>query len=438
MSTISTSSSIYSWLCSSVANTLTVNGMALDGKPLNMWIVIQLRGATVKSGFTPLTFAGVTGTTYAVIASDYDAGGIFFDHWGNGSTSKTRSVTLNGDLWLDARYRLVFNLTVRSADLSGNAISGYYTTIQGGGTPSGNGFTPYTFACNAGTTYVVTPNDYGSVTFDHWEDGNTTRTRLVAINSERTVTAYYKTSSTSINSLIPKTGIFVALYMNPGSGSAHWQKVIDEKYAHWSVPVAAVFNPSSGPGVAKDANFANWVVKLRNAGVIALGYTYDSYGARPLTDLKADADKYKSWYNADGLFIDEFTNKTGFESHYKSVTTYAKSIGMKMTMGNPGTDVPRSYIGTVDVLNITEGPGYMPISWLQYCVQCSADQGWHYQYDKRNFSYVRYNINSLDTSFETESKKWVGLLYITDGNDSDGRWFHVPPYFGALIGALDI
>jgi hypothetical protein len=429
----------YSWRAlGNLANTLTVNGMTLDGRPLNMWIVVQQNGATVKSGFTPLTFTGVTGGTYTVIASDYDAGGVLFDHWGNGSTSKARSATLNADMWFDARYRLVFNLTVRSTDLSGNAISGYYTTIQAGGTAAGSGFTPCTFACNSGTTYAVTPNDYGSVMFDHWEDGSKTRTRLLVINSERVVTAYYKTLSTSISSIIPKTGVFVALYMNPVSGSVHWQKVIDEKYAHWSVPVATVFNPSSGPGGTKDANFADWVVKLRNAGVIALGYTYDGYGTRPLTELKADADKYKNWYNADGIFIDEFTNKVGFENHYLDITAYAKSIGMKMTMGNPGTDVPKSYIGTVDVLNITEGPGYMPISWLQYCVQCSPNQGWHYQYDKRNFSYIRYNISSLDTSFEVESKKWVGLLYITDGNDADGRWFHVPPYFGTLMGALDV
>ena len=386
-----------------------------------------------------MIFSGVTGSTYVAIASDYDAGGIFFDHWGNGSTSKTRSVTLNSDAWFDARYRLVFDLKVVSADSSGNAISGYYTTIQTGGTTAGSGFTPCTFSCNSDMMYAVIPNDYGNVTFDHWEDGSKTRPRFLTVNSERTVTAYYKTSSTSIDSFLPKTGVFVALYMNPSSsGSVHWQKVIDEKYAHWAVPVAAVFNPSSGPGDTKDANFASWVIKLRNAGVIALGYTYDSYGARPLANLKADADKYKNWYNADGLFIDEFTNKAGFEPHYRDVTTYAKSIGMKMTMGNPGTDVPRSYIGTVDVLNITEGVGYMPISWLQYCVQCSPDQGWHYQYDKRNFCYIRYNIDSLDTSFEAESKKWVGLLYITDGNDSDGRWFHVPPYFGSLIGALDV
>jgi hypothetical protein len=196
----------------------------------------------------------------------------------------------------------------------------------------------------------------------------------------------------------------VALYMYPGStGATQWQKVIDEKAKHPSVPVVAIFNPSSEPGGSKDSTIASWVAKLRNVGVIAIGYTYDNYGTRSLYDLNRDADKYKYWYNADGLFIDEFTNKAGFEKHYRDVTAYAKSIGMKMTMGNPGTDVPKSYIGTVDVINITEGRGYMPISWLQYCVQCSADRGWHYQYDKRNFAYIRYDISTLDTTFETDS-----------------------------------
>jgi hypothetical protein len=118
------------------------------------------------------------------------------------------------------------------------------------------------------------------------------------------------------------------------------------------------------------------------------------------------------------------------------VTAYAKSIGMKMTMGNPGTDVPRSYIGTVDVINITEGRGYMPMSWLQYCIGCSSS-GWHHLEDKRNFAYIRYDISTLNTTFETESAKWVGLLYIHTGNDSNGRWFTVPPYFGTLVSTLD-
>ena len=182
---------------------------------------------------------------------------------------------------------------------------------------------------------------------------------------------------------------------------------------------------------------ANWVNKLKAAGVIAIGYTYDDYGTRSLSALKADADKYKNWYGADGIFVDEFTNKVGFENHYRDYTAYVKSTGMKMTMGNPGTDVPRSYIGTVDVINIAEGRGYNPISWLQYCVGCSADQGWHYQNDKRHFSYMRYDVSALDAEFETESAKWVGLLLITNGNDSNGRWFALPPYFGTMVATLD-
>ncbi|MGI0021198.1 MAG: spherulation-specific family 4 protein, partial [Nitrososphaera sp.] len=312
-----------------------------------------------------------------------------------------------------------------------------------------SGLSPLTFVGTTGATYSVAVSDYGSIFFDHWENGSTARTRTLTLNADTAITAHYRDTAplpppmpdpdpSSIADLIPKTGVFVALYMYPGgTQAAHWQKVIDEKTKHPSVPIVAAFNPSSGPGNFKDNNIASWVNKLKQAGVIAIGYTYDDYGTRSLAALKADADKYKNWYNADGLFIDEFTNKVGYESHYRDVTNYAKSVGMKMTLGNPGTDVPKSYIGTVDVINITEGRGYMPISWLQYCVQCSASSGWHYQYDKRNFAYIRYDISSLDTTFETESAKWVGLLYIHTGNDSNGRWFTVPSYFGTLIETLD-
>jgi hypothetical protein len=109
---------------------------------------------------------------------------------------------------------------------------------------------------------------------------------------------------------------------------------------------------------------------------------------------------------------------------------------MKLTFGNPGTDVPQSYIGTVDVINISEWTGYMPVSWLQYCVLCSGS-GWHDNYDKHNFAYTRYGISWLDTAFESDSSNWAGLLYITSGTTSDGRWFHLPSYFETEVATLD-
>lgn len=83
------------------------------------------------------------------------------------------------------------------------------------------------------------------------------------------------------------------------------------------------------------------------------------------------------------------------------------------------------------------GAGYMPISWLQYCINCSASSGWHCQYNKRNFVYMRYGITNLDATFEVNSSQWAGLLYITDGTDAEGRRFHLPPFFSTKVATLD-
>ena len=265
------------------ANTLYVKAYSMDkSKQYNMFTTISHNGAVIKSGFTPFTFAGEVGKTYVVSVADYDAGSLFFNKWGNGSTVRERTFTMGtNNLWFDALFS---NTKVSS--------------------------------------------------------GSSTTT---------TTTTTTTTSTSDIAKLLPKTGVYVALYMYPSStGAVWWQKVIDEKVKHPSVPIVATFNPNSGPGSAKDTNIANWVAKLKAAGVIAIGYTYDDYGTRSLSALKADADKYKNWYNADGLFIDEFTNKAGFENHYRDLTTYVKSTGMKVTMGNPGTDVPKTYVVIVD------------------------------------------------------------------------------------------
>ena len=415
--------------------TLSVNSVDMYGKTTGgLYTVISKSGSTVKTGFTPLSFVGSAGATYSVTVSDY--GSTLFDHWSYGSSVRTGTVTLNANTTVTAVFR------VPTVSLSPTSGIGGTTVSATGSYFNPNSQVALTYdGTNMGT---ITTNSLGGFVASFKAPSLGTGFHTVIATDAKTWKASAKFQDTTpppphpLAYMFPKTGVYVALYMYPsGDGATQWQKVYDQKVAHPSVPIVATFNPNSGPGPTKDANVANWVAKLKSAGVVMTGYTYDSYGARSLTDLKADADKYKNWYNADGLFIDEFTNKVGYETHYSSLTSYIKSIGMKMTMGNPGTDVPKSYVGVVDVLNITEGAGYMPISWLQYCVQCSADQGWHTQYDKRYFAYMRYDITSLDTTFETNSANWVGLLYITDGNDSNGRWFALPSYFGTLVATLD-
>jgi hypothetical protein len=493
---------------------------------------VEKDGTQVHSGPTPQAFTGEAGS---YVVSVQDSASMLFDHWEDSSTARSRTVSLSQDTTITAYFKStpppppVTNpvLTVKSADMQNNAITGLYTTVRAGSTTVKTGFTSLTYTGTSGTSYTVSVSDYGSSVFDHWENGSTIRSRTLSMTSDTTITAYYRkpfvtisptsgeqgtqitvtgshfspssaititydgatmkslTSGSngaftttfdvpasssagqhsvravdskgwnsqasfqdvsvpednSLQDLIPKTGVFVALYMYPGTtGSVHWQKVIDEKNKHPSVPIVAAFNPSSGPGTSRNSVIATWVDKLQDAGIIAIGYVYDDYGTRSLSALKADADKYKNWYNADGLFIDEFTNRVGYEKHYGDLTAYAKSLGMKLTMGNPGTDVPPSYIGTVTVINTSEGRGYIPANdpnlagagWVS-----GGYLGWHSAHDKRNFVVIRYDIDTLDTSYVTSYSNRVGLMYITNGDDSNGRWFHVPPYFSTLVATLD-
>ena len=190
------------------ANTLVINAVALDGRPLNMWTTISSGGSVVRSGLSPLTFVGTTGATYSVAVSDY--GSIFFDHWENGSTARTRTLVLNADTTVTASYRTssTHTLAVNSADMAGGTLNGFYTVIRAGTTTVRTGFTSLSFAGNHGTSYSVTVSDYGTRVFDHWENGSTARTRTLTLNADTTVTVHYRSTAPgytlSVNSVGPE------------------------------------------------------------------------------------------------------------------------------------------------------------------------------------------------------------------------------------------
>ena len=55
-----------------------------------------------------------------------------------------------------------------------------------------------------------------------------------------------------------------------------------------------------------------------------------------------------------GICLDEMQSKPGKENYYKNLTEFSKSLGLNFTVGNPGTDVSPTYIGTVDYLKYTK------------------------------------------------------------------------------------
>jgi hypothetical protein len=240
-----------------------------------------------------------------------------------------------------------------------------------------------------------------------------------------TATAPATPSTMSAPAPAARTGSIVPLYSLPSDPA--WAALIAAKKAHASVPVIAVINPNNGPGTAARSDYMNGVGQLTGAGVKVAGYVATGYGKRSVSEVKADIDRWRDLYpDAKSIFFDEMANNPGLESHYSSLTSYAKGRGIEYTIGNPGVDSKPSYVGTVDTILIVESAG-LP----------SADKlaGWHAEHPREAFGIIPHSVSSLDAGFVAMAKSRVGYIFVQ--NDTmPNPWDTLPPYFDALLAAL--
>ena len=162
----------------------TLNGMHVTVSPIN--------NSTIQKSFTNSTYIGFVGSAYKVTAAP-DYAGMVFDHWEDGSTRNSRTVILDGgNKELTAHYRTAAN-SVRALtpathlseddrlDLTVNAV-----------TPDGSSLNMWAIIQQEGNgTYKVFAHDYAGYSFDHWEDGSTSRIRTLTIKEATTISAYY-------------------------------------------------------------------------------------------------------------------------------------------------------------------------------------------------------------------------------------------------------
>jgi hypothetical protein len=82
---------------------LTINSVNMAGNTITGYYTTIRQGSTLlQTGFTPVTFTGTAGVTYTVAVSNY--AGVNFNHWENGATVVSRSITLNSDTTVTAYY----------------------------------------------------------------------------------------------------------------------------------------------------------------------------------------------------------------------------------------------------------------------------------------------------------------------------------------------
>jgi hypothetical protein len=102
-------------------------------------------------------------------------------------------------------------LTIRSADLSGDTITGVYSVIKAtNGTTLMEGHAPLTFTGTVGSTYTVTVPVLGNVNFEKWDNGLTDRTRTIVLGQDdTTITAYLEVDLPTANATIDSREILI-------------------------------------------------------------------------------------------------------------------------------------------------------------------------------------------------------------------------------------
>lgn len=161
---------------------LAVTSQDTSGHDLDGYYITVTQGhSVVANGSTPWTFTGLSSaSTYTITAYDY--GSYVFDHWSDGSTSRTISVFLTKNTDLVAVYRNVdapppqgqSALSVQAVNSTGTPLTGLSVTIWQDGVLYGVSYTPASFYLNTGTTYLVAAAGYNGYTFANWQNGPTT------------------------------------------------------------------------------------------------------------------------------------------------------------------------------------------------------------------------------------------------------------------------
>jgi Spherulation-specific family 4 len=220
------------------------------------------------------------------------------------------------------------------------------------------------------------------------------------------------------------TGLIVPLYGQYGMPNGEWDQLIRAKVAHPAIPIVAIVNAANGPGNAKNEGYASAIEKLRVAHILVLGYVWTSQGQRPILDVEQDIANYSNWYGVDGIYFDQMAQQTGMEFYYASLTQYVKSLGMVMTVGNPGASTALSYVGTTDTIVIYESDGAPSLSYLATWAKSGVGRG--------NFAFIAFDVPNFNATYAKDAAASVGFMFITDAKN----YFVMPTYFSKQLSLM--
>jgi hypothetical protein len=218
--------------------------------------------------------------------------------------------------------------------------------------------------------------------------------------------------------------LMVPLYTYPG---ATWDTVIASASV---VPTVAIINPNSGPGSGPDSSFRTYMTKMRNAGVEMVGYVHTSYGARSISEVKAEIDIYASQFPlVVGIFLDEVSAASGQLSYYQQLYSYIMGMpGWKYDILNPGTVPVAGYANAATQIVTYESAASGFAS--------SSNPSWASCNNKNQFAMITYGAtssSSMQSAISAAKSKGVyGWVYVTNTGATGATYNSLPSYYASM------
>ncbi len=212
------------------------------------------------------------------------------------------------------------------------------------------------------------------------------------------------------------TGLLIPLYLYPADihTNTTYNRLIALKLAHPRVPICVILDPADGPGKQLDGNYKQAALRLSGAGCVVLGYVSTRYAKQPLSEVKADIDKWGEFYRSiHGIFLDEQAYDAD-ETHlqyYEEATRYAHSQGYWPVFANPGTNQIEPYFQrpTADVIVVHENEFYADEKSLR------GDYfGGHADYPSYRRASLVHSMKSLDEKQIQVMAKYTRWIYVTE------------------------
>lgn len=212
----------------------------------------------------------------------------------------------------------------------------------------------------------------------------------------------------------PPLRLLVPAYFYPADeGLKSWDRLLE---APSPGDLVVIINPASGPGDKADPNYAHVVGRAAKAGLTLVGYVTTSYGKRPAADVKADVDRWVSFYPAvRGVFFDEQNSGADFVDYLANLYDYVhQKDGLKLVVTNPGTTCAAGFWTrpATDVCGVFEGSKGFEGLRLPEGVE---------KLPPSRFAAVAHEVATAERmrACLAEAAKSVGYVYITDGEGAN-------------------